>query len=92
MVPLLHVNALVMPLQICLPYKLLAAIVYGTWKRILSTRIMRFHMGLEVVAPTEKLATSTDTALEVGILLGGKFSRLSRTCYGTRTTVLTLDS
>jgi hypothetical protein len=51
MISLFHVNTLVVPLQIRLPDKLLVAIFQWTWEGVLATRIMSFHMSLEVVAP-----------------------------------------
>jgi hypothetical protein len=42
---------------------------------------MGLHVGLEVVAPSEELATSFEVTLEVRILFGSKLSGVSRTCY-----------
>jgi len=81
-VSLLHVNALVVSLEIRLPHKLLVAIFQRARKWIFSAGIMGFHMRFKVVASAKKLATSFDMALEICIFFGGELSRVSRPSYG----------
>lgn len=68
-IALLHVDALMMSLQIRFSNKLLATAVGKTREGVLSLFIMRLHVRLEVVTPTKEFATSIHFALKVGFLL-----------------------
>jgi len=70
MIPLLHVNALVMSLQIGLPDELLVAVLQWAGEWILPAGIVSFHVSLEVVTASKQFATAFDMALEIRIFLG----------------------
>lgn len=72
MVAFLHVNALVMALEIGLANKLLVAVVDRAREGVLALLIVRLHVRLEVVASAEHLAASLNLAHKVGLLLGGQ--------------------
>jgi hypothetical protein len=74
MISLLHVNTLVVPLQVCLPDKLLIAIFQRAREWVLPACIMGLHMRLEIIAASEELTTTFDMALEIGIFFGSEFS------------------
>jgi hypothetical protein len=75
MVAFPHVYALVMALEIRLADEFLAAVTDSARERVFALLIVRLHMGLEVVAPAEQLATTLDLALEVGFGLGRQPAR-----------------
>jgi hypothetical protein len=77
MISLLHMTALVMPLQVGLPHKFLGAIFHWAEEWIFPSRVVGFHMSFEIVTPAKKLATAFDVALEVCIFFGGELPRLS---------------
>ena len=84
MIPLFHVHALVVPLQIRLPHELLVAVLEGARERILPAGVVGLHVRLEVVAAAKEFTTSLDVALEVCIFLSGESPRLSGADNGTR--------
>jgi hypothetical protein len=69
-VSLLHVNTLMMSLQICLPHELFITVLYSAMKRIFSTRVVSFHMGFVIVASTKQLPTAFHVTLKVGVFFG----------------------
>jgi hypothetical protein len=73
-ISLLHVDALVMSLQICLSYKLLVAVIEWAREWIFSTGVVCLHMRLEVVTAPEEFPTTFNVALEVGVFFGGELS------------------
>ena len=75
-IPLLRVHALVMPMQVGLPHKLLGAIRHCARERILPLLVVGFHVRLEIVAPAEELSAPLDFALKVRLLLGGELPLL----------------
>lgn len=70
MVPLLHVHALVVALEIRLAHKLLVAVCHLAGEGILPLLVVRLHVRFEVVAAAEHLAAPLDLADKVGLLLG----------------------
>lgn len=84
MFALLHVHALLMPLQIRLAHETLGAVFTLAWEGVLSLFAVRFHVRFEVVTAAEEFATPCYVALEVGFLLGGKFPRGSSRALSTR--------
>src|ERR1700734_1373512 len=74
-IPFFHMNTLVMPLQVRLSDKFLAAAWERTRKRIYPAQIMRFHVSFEVIASTKKLTAAFDFTLIVRILPRRHFTR-----------------
>lgn len=73
-VPLLHMNTLMMPLEIRLAHKLFGTAINLAWEMVLAPFVVRLHVRLEVVAAAEELPTAPDFALKIGFFLGRELS------------------
>lgn len=73
-VAFLHVYALVVPLKIRLPHKLLVAVVDGAGKGVFSLVVVGLHMRLEVITAAKELSAAPDFALEICLFPGRVFA------------------
>lgn len=76
-ISLLHMDTLVMSLQVGLANKLLVAVLDRAREWIFAAGIMCLHVRLEIVASPEELATSFDVTLEVCIFFRSQSSSSS---------------